>query len=103
MRRIKFESRVRTNSTPPRIQPDKLLAELAAMRSDLQAKVEARRQEEASALSESVRKVVMDLTLNGPTGSLARCLLAKHTTSCSANNGKSGHIRHSQIKNSPIR
>lgn len=70
--------RLRDLLNPPRTDISAIEAELAGMRAAWAAKAEAARREVASRLSESIRQVVMDLALTGPTGVLARNLVAKH-------------------------
>jgi hypothetical protein len=81
MKHQRFEARRSVRLDRPRTDWNQLNAELADLKESMMAKARSRRQDEAAKLSESIRRVVMDLALDGPTGCLARCLFAKHADS----------------------
>jgi hypothetical protein len=64
----------------PQAQIRESFAKHDSFKAALMQKVDARRHEASSRLSESIRLAVLDVALSGPTGILARNLLAKHAT-----------------------
>jgi hypothetical protein len=69
---------MRDRLAPPPRQSSATLAALVDIRASLRARAEAGRLEAAAKMTESIRQVVVELTLDTPTGRLAQALMAKH-------------------------